>query len=148
MPPLDDPRHEKFARLIYEGAKAIDAFEIVGYKRHDGNASRLRHSDKIEARLSELAQETARAAAVSKSFVLGGLYDIAMMHKETNPAASVAAFKLLGQTAALELFTEKSKADINLLDMISKATAEDKVEVIRQLTHKLGLTTDKDLLDG
>jgi hypothetical protein len=148
MPPLDDPRQEKFAIYLHQGLLQKDAYEKAGYKYHEGNASRLAHSEKIETRLRELHQQDALVAGLSKSFVLGGLMYIAGKHTESNPAASVAAFKLLGQTAALELFTEKSKQDISLLDLISKATPEDKVKVIQELTARLGLTTEKDLLDG
>ena len=148
MPPLDDPKHEKYARLLYEGVLQKEAYVKAGFKFNEGNASRLKSSEKIQERIREFHSMDAQVANLDKAFVLSGLMRIALKQEDDAPAASVAAFKLLGQTAALELFTEKSKADINLLDMISKATAEDKVEVIRQLTHKLGLTTDKDLLDG
>lgn len=148
MPPLDNPQHERFARLLYEGMKSIDAFVAVGYKRNDGNASRLKNSEKVKARVAEWRLQEAQVANLDKSFVISGLMRIANNHEETMPAASVAAYKLLGQTQALELFTEKSKTDISLLDLLQKATSEDKLKVIQELSTRLGLTKAEDLLDG
>jgi len=49
MPPLDNPRWEHFAQEIAKGKTAREAYVLAGYKKNDGNASRLKSNEKLTA---------------------------------------------------------------------------------------------------
>ena len=54
MPPLENPRHEKFAKGIALGKPQRIAYRDAGYKMQDSNASRLISYDKVNQRIKEL----------------------------------------------------------------------------------------------
>lgn len=70
MPPLNNPKHEAFARALASGETADQAYVAAGFKENRGNASRLksresirkRVADLIEARQESLARATDEAA--------------------------------------------------------------------------------------
>lgn len=70
MPPLKNARHERFARLLFEGNPADTAYQEAGYKANDGNAIRLKGNERVAARVRELEEEAAGDAIVTKSRVL------------------------------------------------------------------------------
>lgn len=61
MPRLDNTRHEIFASSLAKGMSASAAYVTAGYKRNDGNASRLRWNEKVLGRVAELQDEAAGA---------------------------------------------------------------------------------------
>lgn len=65
MPPLDNPRQERFAQELADGKPATEAHRIAGYAGNSGNASRLQRDDTISARVAELLEERARMAAIA-----------------------------------------------------------------------------------
>lgn len=65
MPILSNSKHERFAQEVAQGRSSADAFEAAGYKRHEGNASRLRGNEKVRARIDEILQAGAEAAGVT-----------------------------------------------------------------------------------
>ena len=73
MPPLRNPRHEKFVQLLLEGKSAVDAHEQAGYVRDDGNATRLRVNPKVQDRLAELQAEVAKQTKVTVESLLDEL---------------------------------------------------------------------------
>lgn len=52
--PLRNPKHEKLAQELAGGSADADAHEAAGYKRDDGNASRMCHRADVQARVQEL----------------------------------------------------------------------------------------------
>lgn len=54
MPLLKNARHECFAQAIAKGATATDAYVTAGYKRGDGNASKLASRLEVQARIHEI----------------------------------------------------------------------------------------------
>src|SRR5262249_18686402 len=65
MGPLRNPRHEAFARALFEGKSATEAYQLAGYHPHDGNAARLRGNERIVTRLSELQEAAAKTSEVT-----------------------------------------------------------------------------------
>ena len=64
MPVLKNPRHERFAQFMAEGKTCVDAYQLAGFKRDDGNSSRLLSAKpEIQARLQELTVELKNRAA-------------------------------------------------------------------------------------
>ena len=57
MPTLKNPRHERFAQLLASGKTAADAYEEAGYRRDDGNSSRLSKREEITSRVQELTSK-------------------------------------------------------------------------------------------
>ena len=51
MPPLGNPRHEKFVQGLFEGKSADEAYQLAGYKPHRQNAHRLIGSGKMSGLL-------------------------------------------------------------------------------------------------
>ena len=47
MPPLRNARHEAFARALFEGETADEAYVKAGYSENRGNASRLKAKESI-----------------------------------------------------------------------------------------------------
>jgi hypothetical protein len=75
MPPLRNPRHERFVQALFEGKPASTAYEEAGYVANDGNAIRLKGNEKVQARLAELQGEAAKASEVTVVSLLAELED-------------------------------------------------------------------------
>ena len=75
MPPLPNPRHERFAQALFKGETADAAYEIAGYKANRGNASRLKANEYILMRLAELQAAASKSAEVSVASLLQELED-------------------------------------------------------------------------
>ena len=55
--PLTDRRREVFARALFEGMDVRTAYEIAGFKRPRGNATRMEQESAIQARVNYLRRE-------------------------------------------------------------------------------------------
>ena len=55
--PLSDRRRELFARALFEGMDARPAYELAGFKRARGNATRMEKEPDVQARLNYLRRE-------------------------------------------------------------------------------------------
>ena len=75
MPPLENPRWERFARALFEGGTADEAYVKAGYSENRGNASRLKANENILARLAELQAAAAKASEVTVESLLAELED-------------------------------------------------------------------------
>jgi phage terminase small subunit len=60
---LSNPKHEKFAQGMALGLSASAAYVEAGFKKNDGNASRLKGNEKVIARVKQLSEEGAKRAA-------------------------------------------------------------------------------------
>lgn len=69
MPPLDNPRHERFCQEIAKGTNGRESYLAAGYdcsiEAADVGASRLLSQDKINARVAELLSKAADKAVIS-----------------------------------------------------------------------------------
>lgn len=59
---LQDHRRENFCRLMATGSKMGEAYEKAGYKKNDGNSSKLFHNTEVQARIHELQLESTGGA--------------------------------------------------------------------------------------
>jgi hypothetical protein len=98
MPPLENPRHERFVQALFEGKPANKAYEEAGYKAHDGNCIRLRGNERVRARLAELQGQVAKKTAVTVESLL-----------EELEQARVRADSLSQLSAAVRATAEKAK---------------------------------------
>ena len=65
MSVLKNAKYELFAQYLAQGMKQADAHEKAGFKRNDGNASKLAAKPEIDARIKELKEIGAEKAAVA-----------------------------------------------------------------------------------
>jgi phage terminase small subunit len=65
VPVLTNPRRERFAQLLASGKTATDAYEMAGYKRHDGNGPAAAKKPEVAARVAEISGIAAERAAVT-----------------------------------------------------------------------------------
>jgi phage terminase small subunit len=82
MTPLENAKHEIFARHIVEGMSGRDAYRAAGYstasdESTDAAASRLLSDVKVAARVEELKAAAARASTVTAARVLNELAKLA-----------------------------------------------------------------------
>ena len=96
MPPLPNPRREKFAKGIVKGKSQVKAYEEAGYSPKRQNAHRLMTNDDVAKRIIELQSMDVRGLKVDREFsrnMFLNNYDLAV--KSGNiAAANVAADKL------------------------------------------------------
>ncbi len=119
-------KHEAFAQEMAKGCSIFDAFVASGYPRRSGNASRLRVSERVDARITELvAQRAAEAqrqalgaaekAGVDSYWVIRRLRTNSVLAaRRGDTAASNRATELIGKH--LGMFIDKKQIDINVVD--------------------------------
>ncbi len=104
MPPLDNPRQEKFVQLAVTGMPLIKAYEEAGYKPDRGNASRLTAKDNVEERMNELQRPAADLAQITVASLVA-MADAAreLAHSDKQHSAAVAAIKEMGILTGLRI---------------------------------------------
>lgn len=69
MPPLDNPRHEKFAQEMAKGNSAAAAYQLAGYDADEKSAEtagpRLFRNVQVQSRVAELQQRGATRAEIT-----------------------------------------------------------------------------------
>ena len=65
MPILTNPKHERFAQELAKGKTGDEVYVLAGYKRNKDNASRLKATESILARVSELLTPSATKAEIT-----------------------------------------------------------------------------------
>ena len=97
MPPLPNPRHEKFAKAVAKGKPKYKAYAEAGYSEDRGNATRLMTTnDSVAARIAELQSMDVRGLKVDREFsrnMFLNNYNLAIEAGNLS-AANVAAEKL------------------------------------------------------
>ena len=102
MPPLSNPRHERFVQALFEGKSATDAYEQAGYKPDRKNAARLTTNDGVRARLTELQTAVAKNNAITIESICAELDEANAVAKERGQAAAmVSASALRAKLAGL-----------------------------------------------
>lgn len=65
MPPLDNPRHERFAQELAKGKSADESYTSAGYKANRGNASTLKANQNVIDRVAEILDRGAVRAEIT-----------------------------------------------------------------------------------
>lgn len=76
MPVLKNAKHERFAQGVAEGKTATDAHEAAGFKRNDGNASKLAARPEVRARVKEITGAAAEKVGIGIEQVFAELVKI------------------------------------------------------------------------
>lgn len=124
MPPLDNPRHERFAQELAKGAAASTAYIAAGYKGDRTAASRLSTNVNLQARIAELQSKAAEKAVVTVEDIARQLdEDRAFAEKVNSASAMVAA--TMGKAKVLGLIVEERR-NVNINhDVTDEPPTED-----------------------
>ena len=57
MPAIPNPKHEAFCQAIIAGKSANEAYALAGFAENRGNSNKLRHKERIETRIAEIAAQ-------------------------------------------------------------------------------------------
>jgi phage terminase small subunit len=135
MPVLKNPRHEKFVQLLFEGEPAARAYELAGYKPHQGNSSRLRWFEMVQGRLAELQAAAAKRSEITVESLMAELEDARQKATDLNQLS-----------AAVRATGEKIKLSGLAVQKIEIANTNDfePCETIEEVTTTLlkALTSD------
>lgn len=97
---LSNPRHERFAQELAKGKTADEAYVLAGYQENRHNASRLKTTETIAARLDELLGKAAAKAQISVESVTESLLRIAAQAEAINDAAGLSVARAAHMDAA------------------------------------------------
>ena len=127
MPVLSNQKHERFAQAVAKGLSASAAYVEAGYPKNDGNASRLKGSDKVKARIEELQTVAAEKAGITIEWIVDGLYKIADSLEE-KASDRISAFEKLGKHLGMFKDKVEHSGSVNVFSFkLDKANANDPV---------------------
>lgn len=112
--PLKNPRHEKFANAMSQGASATKAYIIAGFSTAGAavGANRLLKDPKISVRVEYLRSLASREAtakcALDREWVLANLKEIIMDKKEPT-ASRVRSLELCGKHIGMFIDLSETK---------------------------------------
>jgi hypothetical protein len=94
---LSNPRHERFAQLLAQGKSAVEAYELAGYRRDDGNAVRLTKKPAITDRVQELTGLAAEKTKITVESLIAQAEEVRQRAMESKQfSVAVAAIKEIG----------------------------------------------------
>jgi hypothetical protein len=108
MPPLINPRHERFCQALFEGEPASTAYAKAGYAPNDGNAIRLKGNDRIKARLAELQEAAAASTQVTVQSLIAEL-EAVRKHASDDAQWGSACKAILGKASIAGLSAQHIK---------------------------------------
>jgi len=92
-----NPRHERFAQELAKGKTADEAYVLAGYKKNDGNATRLKGNERILERLGELQNRAAKRTEVTVESLIAEAEEVRRLAVEKGQlSAAIAAIKEKG----------------------------------------------------
>lgn len=114
MPPLANPKHERFAQGLAKGKSQAEAYADAGYTPSEPNASRLTRHDKVQARVAELQERAAIRCEISVASITERLLAIAAKGEASRdaPLLSVARASLMDAARLNGLVVEKSETTL------------------------------------
>ena len=133
MPVLTNPKHERFAQELAKGKSQVEAYELAGYKPHDGNSFRLSGNERVLARVSELLERSAEKVEITIDWLRDQLIGDHKLARELGQtSAAVSATNSIGKLYGLIIDRketgrpgefESMNAD-DLRDYIARRTTE------------------------
>jgi hypothetical protein len=144
MPPLENPRWERFAQELAKGKRAHEAYVLAGYKENAGNATRLKLNEKIIARVQGLLGRSAARAEVTVASILSELEEARKLAAEINqPSAAVAA--TLGKAKVAGLIVDRKEVG-HEHKIVALSPEEVRMKLIESRKRLLEAGVDLDLL--
>lgn len=164
MGPLSNIRHERFAQELAKGVGVSRAYVLAGYEKNDGNASRLKGDEKVQARVMTLLEAGAARAEVTVERVVAemaklGFSDIRRVMRWSGNATQMdeAAAEDSGEVSIIGanqiILFDSDQIDEDTAAAISeiKQTKDgqltvkmgNKLEALNSLARTLGMFKDK-----
>lgn len=114
MPALSNPKHERFAQLLFKGNTADDAYAEAGYSPNRQNAHRLTTNDDVVKRVSELQERSAHRTEITVAGITERLLAIATKGEAASDAAllAVARASLMDAAKLNGLIVDKVKSEV------------------------------------
>lgn len=110
--PMKNPRYEKFAQALAQGATSDAAYISAGFKANRGNATRLKAKESVQARVTELQARVADRVVETVADIARQLDEDREFARECAvPAAAVSA--TMGKAKVLGLIVDKTKVDMS-----------------------------------
>lgn len=125
MPPLPNPRHERFAQGLAKGKTADAAYADAGFKPNRGNATTLKAKQSVQDRVAELQERAAVKVELTVADIIAELEQarsVALAAQTPQAGSAVAAS--MGKAKLLGLVVDKSvKADVSLEELLGQLDA-------------------------
>lgn len=124
MPVLKNAKHERFAQALARGETADQAYQTAGYKRHDGNAARLRGNERVQQRVVEILRKAEDKAEIDiarclQELVRLGTSDVRKLFDENGNLKPIAELDdaTAAAVASVEVVTVMKRANNNLVEV-------------------------------
>ena len=102
MPALTNPKHERFAQELAKGKSQVEAYELAGYKPNDSHAARLVGNGRIQGRIDELLERSAKKVEITIDWLRDQLIgDHALARELGQTSAAVSATNSIGKLYGL-----------------------------------------------
>jgi hypothetical protein len=138
MPTLSNPRHELFAQNIVKGMNRTKAYQMAGYVKDDGNATRLMTvNDSIQNRIAELFDATIPEVKWDRETALRQYTELLMQAKSAkNIGLAIKAMDSISRVNGLIITRhETGKAgefegltDYELLELIAEPLGDSRAD--------------------
>lgn len=164
MPALANAKHEKFAQALAKGVPSYQAYVDAGYSYNEGNASRLKSNEKVQARVQELLDKGAAKAEVSIARVLEELSHIAFadirnavkwgvspndVSSENADPNSLGIYPVrLIPSEKIDDSAAKAVAEVSLTAQGVKVKMHDKLSALDKLAKHLGMFVERHEVTG
>lgn len=144
MPPLSNPKHERFAQELAKGASPEKAYETAGYKPARQNAHRMMTNDDILMRVQEIQGRAAVRAEVTVASLIDEAEEVrAQALKDGQYSAAIAAIREKGVLAGVRVEKRENRntVDPNKMsdDELAAIASAGSAGVVAPSTHK-GIT--------
>lgn len=133
--PIENPRWEKFAQLLFDGMGQSEAYVAAGYDATTPGsikvgASHLADNEAVIARVRELQVRAARRSEIKKSDVVNWLIEDRKLARELKQvAASIRAAELVGKE--IGMFVDRKEIKTGELDDIDLGELDEIRDALR-----------------
>lgn len=154
MPALPDPKRETFAQLCARGIPTVEAYVRAGYKRNTGNATSLKKTPIVAARIEELKDEISsssqielkaymRDSGITPAYIVRLLLETALEAQKAGKFDTAArCFKDLGGEL-FGMFVQRSHIAVEKNSVHTAAAAPINIENLNSALEKLGDASPK-----
>ena len=120
MAKLENHKHEVFAQELAKGLPSAEAYVNAGYSFNEGNASRLKSNDKVQARVAELQERGAKRAEVTIATLVEELEEARRIAlSAATPQSGAAVTASMGKAKLLGLVVDKTESTVSVRDWLA-----------------------------
>ncbi len=157
MPALNNQRHERFCQALVEGRSASAAYVEAGFRGNSANAARLKATEAIKRRITELTEAAAKAHEISIEGILAELEAAIKLAKDRGmPNALINAANLRAKLGGLLI--DRAQVEINGnsdkfedcrdFDEVCRTLADSQIDSLVNARWRLITESDRNYLAG